>query len=112
MIAIAIGSDVVLKAAAGVIAALLAGGAAYKAATARPPRAPPPPARKHAPMVRRVLLATPASTRSVRAAAARAPGGKRPSRPGTRARRSVVRTHREPRTRALASTTTGITKRT
>ena len=65
-IATAVGTDVLLKAAAGVVAALVAGGAAYEAGTVAK-GATTAPARKHAPAIRRVLVATPERPRPARA---------------------------------------------
>ena len=107
IVATAIGSDVVLKAAAGVIAALLAGGAAYKASTTTADGATA--GRKHAPMVRRVLLATPASTHFVRA--------ERHAKPAATAARvrhestAIVGTRRRQAHPRARERMTGITKR-
>ena len=57
IVATAVGSDLVLKAAAGIAAALLAGGAAYKATTGTARGATDPP-RRHAPGTTHVVAAT------------------------------------------------------
>jgi hypothetical protein len=108
VVATAIGSDIVLKAAAGVIAMLLAGGAAYKAGTvAKGATAAPP--RTHTPTVHRVLLK--------KAESARPPRAERHARPGkaTTPRResikaAVVRRHPAP-LRHRVERSNGIAKR-
>jgi RNA polymerase sigma-70 factor (ECF subfamily) len=70
-IATLLGSDLVIKAAAGVIAAVLAGGAAYKASTGDAQGATDA-GRRHAPKVTRVLVAT--ATLKKQAAAAKHAG--------------------------------------
>ena len=112
VVATAIGSDVVLKAAAGVIAMLLAGGAAYKAGTT-PADGATTAGRKHAPMLRGVLLATPVSSERVMRAEHHA---------GSTAQRAlasrhesttivIVSTHRSKSHRRVSERTTGIAKR-
>jgi RNA polymerase sigma-70 factor (ECF subfamily) len=87
VLATGIGSDVVLKAAAGVIAALLASGAAYKAGTVAN-GATTAPSRKHAPAIRRVLLTKPESARP-------------PARAERHARSAKVKTHRHESTKIV-----------
>lgn len=111
LVATAIGSDVVLKAAAGVIAMLIAGGAAYKAGTAHADGATTA-RRKHAPMMRRVLLATPASERTVRAEHQAKPAQRAVAIRHESTTIVIVRAHRRKAAHRLAhERATGITKR-
>ena len=108
VIATAVGSDVVLKAAAGVIAALLAGGAAYKAGTGNTAAG----ADQRGASTRRWSAAS--SSPPPRAAFARAehhaakPSAKSGNRAGTRRRRSSSCARTEQETVRVHERTTGI----